>query len=112
MSLNEIAADLTCDTEEFEPATTMELEPETKLPGQFAFPTKAASTSILSDSETNSPVRYHVHSGMLRMARAMGDIGNPVQLAVQEALHANPEYGMYSSRFNVIFKDLFDHLET
>jgi hypothetical protein len=31
---------------------------------------------------------------MLRMARAMGDKGKPVQLAVKEALLNNPGYGM------------------
>jgi hypothetical protein len=30
---------------------------------------------------------------MLRMARAMGDVGKPVQLAVHEALYRNPDYG-------------------
>jgi len=30
----------------------------------------------------------------LRMARAMGDIGKPVQLAVHEALYRNPDYGL------------------
>lgn len=92
MSLNEIAADLTCEPEDFEPATTVIVEEEHQhLPGQYAFPTVPQTRS--SASSTTSP-RYHVHNGMLRMARAMGDVGKPVQLAVQEALHNNPEYGM------------------
>ena len=65
MSLNEIAVDLTCQPEPFEPPT---------VPG------------------TDAPA-YHVHGGILRMARAMGDAGKPVQLAVQEALHNNPDFG-------------------
>ncbi|KAG5639349.1 hypothetical protein H0H81_004070 [Sphagnurus paluster] len=85
MSLNEIAADLTCDDEEFEPATTM--EEEQPVPGQFAFPSMSQSCA-----SSTAPPRYHVHSGMLRMARAMGDVGKPVQLAVQEALYTNPDY--------------------
>ncbi|KAF8075891.1 hypothetical protein FPV67DRAFT_1469670 [Lyophyllum atratum] len=90
MSLNEIAADLTCDAEEFEPATTIISDEEQQpVPGQFAFPSMSQPQS--SASSTNSP-RYHVHSGMLRMARVMGDVGKPVQLAVQEALYSNPDY--------------------
>jgi sn1-specific diacylglycerol lipase len=92
MSLNEIAVDLTCEPEDFEPATTSTSEDEdTPVPGQFTFP----SAPIHSPRETSSTVspRYHVHSGMLRMARAMGDVGKPVQLAVHEALYNNPNYG-------------------
>jgi hypothetical protein len=89
MSLNEIAVDLTCEPEDFEPATTSTSEDEeTPVPGQFTFP----STPIHLPREASSP-RYHVHSGMLRMARAMGDVGKPVQLAVHEALYNNPDYG-------------------
>ncbi|KAG6864389.1 hypothetical protein C0991_009994, partial [Blastosporella zonata] len=87
MSLNEIAADLTCEAEEFEPATTVE-EP---LPGQYTFPSMSQPQS--SASSTTSP-RYHVHSGMLRMARAMGSIGKPVHVAVHEALYHNPNYDL------------------
>ncbi|KAF5372043.1 hypothetical protein D9615_008070 [Tricholomella constricta] len=94
MSLNEIAADLTCDAEEFEPATTTLSEEEQHfLPGQYVFPSMSQLPPRSSASSTTSP-RYHVHSGMLRMARAMGDIGKPVQLAVQEALHNNPDYDL------------------
>ncbi|KAF7433590.1 hypothetical protein PC9H_005551 [Pleurotus ostreatus] len=84
MSLNEIAVDLTCDPEEFEPAITVRLEgDETPVPGQYSIPFPSVAQ--------NRPT-YHVHGGMLRMARAMGDIGKPVQLAVQEALYKNPGY--------------------
>ncbi len=85
MSLNEIAVDLTCDPEDFAPSrTTSSEEDETPIPGQFTFPT--------SSVEPPSP-KYQVHSGILRMAKAMGDVGKPVQIAVQEALHRNPGYG-------------------
>ncbi|KAE9399150.1 hypothetical protein BT96DRAFT_1104199 [Gymnopus androsaceus JB14] len=89
MSLNEIAVDLTCQPEEFEPATTE--EQETPIPGQFHFPKQASASSTSSSMPTK---RYTVHGGMLRMARAMGDIGKPVQLAVHEALYRNPDYGL------------------
>jgi hypothetical protein len=89
MSLNEIAVDLTCEPEEFEPATTsISDDQDTEVPGQFTYP----SPPTHSTREATSP-RYLVHSGMLRMARAMGDIGKPVQLAVHEALYNNPDYG-------------------
>lgn len=97
MSLNEIAVDLTCEPEEFEPASTPADDEETlprhdeaRLPGLLAFPT-AVSTS--ASSESTSGKKYQVHSGMLKMARAMGDIGRPVHLAVHEALTYNLGYG-------------------
>ncbi|KAG6915469.1 hypothetical protein DXG01_011336 [Tephrocybe rancida] len=90
MSLNEIAADLTCDAEEFEPAVTVE-EEVPPLPSQYVFPSMSQPQS--SASSTTGP-RYHVHSGMLRMARAMGGTGKPVQIAVQQALYHNPDYDL------------------
>lgn len=94
MSLNEIAVDLTCEAEEFEPAvTTISEEDEgPSPPGQFIFPTSTPRPVFSDNASTISP-RHHVHGGMLRMARAMGDVGKPVQLAVREALMANPGYG-------------------
>lgn len=90
MSLNEIAADLTCAPEEFEPATTDYSDmAQSPMPGKFEFPSQIP----LSSASSTMNVSYHVHSGMLRMARAMGDVGKPVQLAVQTALHHNPDYG-------------------
>ncbi|PBK73212.1 hypothetical protein ARMSODRAFT_720835 [Armillaria solidipes] len=86
MSLNEIAVDLTCDPEDFAPSrTTTSEQDETPIPGQFTFPTPSV--------EPPSP-KYQVHSGILRMAKAMGDVGKPVQIAVQEALHRNPGYDL------------------
>ncbi|KAJ3756522.1 hypothetical protein EV360DRAFT_47831 [Lentinula raphanica] len=86
MSLNEIAVDLTCEAEEFEPASTTVID--NPFPGHYNFPRQASTSSI------ESPRKYLVHSGMLRMARAMGDVGKPVQLAVHEALYRNPDYGL------------------
>ena len=91
MSLNEIAADLTCEAEFFQPAQTPPRteDDEYPAPGQFKFP------SVKPPHAHHRPAgqRYHVHSGMLRLAKAMGDIGKPVQLAVLEALHTNPDFG-------------------
>ncbi|KAF8629600.1 hypothetical protein AX15_003345 [Amanita polypyramis BW_CC] len=84
MSLNEIAVDLTCEPEPFEPATSYTPHDEPPAgPGHYQFP-------FTSDGPEGPT--YHVHGGMLRMARAMGDVGKPVQLAVQEALHYNPDF--------------------
>ncbi|KAF7331674.1 Lipase class 3 [Mycena kentingensis (nom. inval.)] len=87
MSLNEIAADLTCEEEGFEPATTPPATEDDihRVPGRFVFP----------DAKANAPPthpRYYVHGGMLKMAQVMGGVGKPVQVAVQEALHHNPDY--------------------
>ncbi|GLB33303.1 putative lipase (class 3) [Lyophyllum shimeji] len=91
MSLNEIAADLTCDAQEFEPATTVMCDEEQQpVPGQYVFPSMSQLPHSRASS-INCP-RYYVHTGMLRMACAMGDVGKPVQLAVQEALYSNPNY--------------------
>jgi hypothetical protein len=88
MSLNEIAVDLTCDAETFQPASTPPSrdQDDNPLPGQFAFP--SISEKEVSAEET----KYHVHGGMLKMAKLMGDVGKPVQLAVLDALHHNPDY--------------------
>ncbi|KAF8898150.1 hypothetical protein CPB84DRAFT_1709834 [Gymnopilus junonius] len=92
MSLNEIAVDLTCDPEPFQPATTpvQSEDDDAPVPGQFAFPSILDKDIIPGE---NVP-KYHVHGGMLRMAKAMGDIGKPVHLAVLEALHSNPEFDL------------------
>ncbi|KAJ7590581.1 hypothetical protein C8J56DRAFT_824267 [Mycena floridula] len=126
MSLNEIAVDLTCDSEEFFPGAESptkvddddEEYPESEhspLPGRFQFPTSSTPrrSKIPSfevqpptpdnpepgpsrpkqDSEPSFP-KYHAHSGMYRMAKAMGDIGRPVHTAVREALFHNLEYDL------------------
>ncbi|KIY43107.1 alpha/beta-hydrolase [Fistulina hepatica ATCC 64428] len=106
MSLNEIAADLTCEPAEFTPARTTSQDTSTiRVPGglgvldenatetttRVLFPT--ISTDDI-DTDDGAPVKYHAHSGMLRLAHAMGDIGKPVQVAVQEALHHNLDYDL------------------
>ncbi|KAF6762506.1 hypothetical protein DFP72DRAFT_559729 [Ephemerocybe angulata] len=95
MSLNEIAADLTCEPDWFEPARTPPViedddAPHEGLlfPGQFTFPPKPPSASRTPGT------RYHVHGGMLRLARAMGEVGKPVQVAVKEALSSNPDFDL------------------
>ena len=94
MSLNEIAVDLTCDAETFLPASTPPStdEDDHLLPGQFVFPTISEEVSV---EETTGEPEYHVHGGMLKMAKLMGDVGKPVQLAVLDALHNNPDYGEF-----------------
>ncbi|KIY72562.1 alpha/beta-hydrolase [Cylindrobasidium torrendii FP15055 ss-10] len=94
MSLNEIAVDLTCDVTDFTPARMGAMDP-TPVPGRFAFPTVPEEEGEGdSAKEGAKPETYQVHSGILRMAKAMGDIGRPVQVAVQEALFKNPDYDL------------------
>lgn len=92
MSLNEIAVDLTCEPEPFQPARTPppSEDDDSPLPGQFAFPAVREKEDM---DNLNDDPKYHVHGGMLKMAKAMGDIGKPVHLGVLEALHNNPDFG-------------------
>jgi len=94
MSLNEIAVDLTCEPEPFQPARTPppSEDYDVPLPGQFVFP---AMPEKEERDNLNDDPKYHVHGGMLKMAKAMGDIGKPVHLAVLEALHNNPDFGAF-----------------
>lgn len=98
MSLNEIAVDLTCDSELFEPATTSlhGEEDEPPIPGHFSFPTFQEKEA--AENRSTKP-KYHVHGGMARMAKAMGSIGKPVHLAVQEALYNHPDFGTYLNEY-------------
>ena len=95
MSLNELAVDLTCEPVEFEPASTTSPE---DTGDSIPFPGSSKRTprrrlSILSTISHDRHPKYHVHGGMLRMARVMGEIGKPVHLAVADALTRNPGYG-------------------
>jgi len=98
MSLNEIAVDLTCEPDSFQPASTQPLpsssdesdDEESHIPGTFSFP----SISRNDGTEDDGDSQYQVHGGILKLARAMGEIGKPVHLAVLEALYNNPDYGM------------------
>lgn len=107
MSLNELAVDLTCEPEEFEPATTNfpghseEGDESTnstpRMPSSFPFPTGTFRRfPRMSISSSTSP-RYQVHGGMLKMARMMGGVGKPVNHAVRDALRINPEYELVLS---------------
>jgi len=92
MSLNEIAVDLTCRPEPFQPAQTDSFESvDEEAADSYVW---RQSTSRRKSKMKKQPT-YFVHSGMLRMAKAMGDIGKPVQLAVQEALYNNPGFGEF-----------------
>lgn len=104
MSLNEMAADLTCEPEDFVPAVTTaeELEPISGLPCTFptsneahGLPNSTMKYHFPTDNSPLQPQIYQVHSGMLRMARAMGENGKPVHLAVLDALYRNPDYGAF-----------------
>jgi len=92
MSLNELAVDLTCEPVAFHPAKT-DAETDDTLPRGFSLPNfrhKNSKEHEGSDSENSA---YLVHGGMLRMAKAMGDVGNPVHMTVLSALQKNPTYG-------------------
>jgi len=94
MSLNELAVDLTCEPVEFEPASSTPAD-DHSTDGKIPFPEsgrchRRRRSSLLSLTSHRS--RYHVHGGMLRMARVMGAIGKPVHLAVMDALNRNPDY--------------------
>jgi sn1-specific diacylglycerol lipase len=107
MSLNELAVDLTCEPVEFEPASTSlqsttqdddasDQRASMRMPSHFPFPTTSSfrrfpRRSISSISSLSQP-RYQAHSGMLKMARMMGELGKPVHRAVQDALRNNPDY--------------------
>ncbi|KAI4517556.1 hypothetical protein K525DRAFT_210623 [Schizophyllum commune Loenen D] len=91
MSLNEIAADLTCEPLPFVHAHTPKVDEELEpggIPGNYFFPSKER------EGHPEDGEEHHVHAGMARMARAMGEIGKPVQVAVQEALYRNPDYDL------------------
>ena len=108
MSLNELAVDLTCDPAPFTPASTSPIdyskgdevdesqsEDIRQMPGSLPnnwFEGKGLRPSApVSGSSSKQP--YIVHGGMLRMARAMGDIGKPVHRVVGDALRKNLGYG-------------------
>lgn len=95
MSLNELAVDLTCEPVEFEPASSTVADDhssDAKVPFPESGWGHGRRRSSFLPSTAQRP-RYHVHGGMLRMARVMGEIGKPVHLAVMDALSRNPDYG-------------------
>jgi sn1-specific diacylglycerol lipase len=87
-SINELAVDLTCDPVHFSPATSeQEWHPNEDVPGH-----------LFADEEPHPPKSptddYQVHSGMLKLARVMGERGKPLHSAIRNALKRNPGYGM------------------
>ena len=116
MTLNEVAVDLTCEPEEFEPAcwndynTDAEMARDSgthgaSLQGSQQQPTllvpssqrtirSSSFRSVTSfDEEEKHP--YLVHGGILKMSLAMGGRGGPVFTAVNEALSRNQGYGKF-----------------
>ncbi|KIJ19785.1 hypothetical protein PAXINDRAFT_160496 [Paxillus involutus ATCC 200175] len=95
MSLNELAVDLTCEPVEFEPASSASAEGHHGDKVAFSGSGRRLGRrrpSLMSLSSTDKHPRYHVHGGMLRMARVMGEIGKPVHVAVMDALNRNLDY--------------------
>ncbi|KAL4075580.1 hypothetical protein J3A83DRAFT_4088897 [Scleroderma citrinum] len=104
MSLNELAVDLTCVPVEFVPASSPSGEDKLRtydilgsddLKSLSTTTTKQQGHRIPSSRSvpaSDKRPRYHVHGGMLRMARVMGEIGKPVHRAVADALNRNPDY--------------------
>jgi hypothetical protein len=114
MTLNEVAVDLTCEPEEFEPASSADDEEEEisdnedsntlvgdgMLGSTLHVPNttrKCRSASFMSVNSFEETHRYLVHGGILKMSLAMGAPGRPVFTAVEEALSRNPDYGKYLS---------------
>ena len=88
----EIATDLTCEPQDFEPATSPDddLLPVNHPSVRFFVP--PGPTPNKSSQSYRRPrvflttfPRYYVYGGMARMAQAACDPGKPVQLAVREA---------------------------
>ncbi|KAI9507191.1 alpha/beta-hydrolase [Russula earlei] len=95
MTLNEVAVDLTCEPEEFEPASATAYEghsaknEDDHCDADVDRPRSASFRSVRSFEEDH---RYLVHGGILKMSLAMGAPGRPVFTAVEEALSRNPGY--------------------
>lgn len=111
MSLNELAVDLTCVPVEFIPAfsppgdenihcyDTLRSDDAKVSSTSVEKQQRRRAPSLRSLSSIEKPPRYHVHGGMLRMARVMGEIGKPVHRAVANALNRNPDYGSSTTTF-------------
>ncbi|KAG1715676.1 hypothetical protein ID866_1480 [Astraeus odoratus] len=99
MSLNELAVDLTCVPVEFSPASgssaVNKQMHDTHGDNLLSMNTRQQDhrgPSLNSFLPAEKRPLYHVHGGMLRMARVMGEIGKPVHRAVADALNRNPDY--------------------
>lgn len=124
MTLNEIAVDLTCEPEEFEPACADDDDEEgdyvsdddgdegdqdaddSDIPGSMPSGNllrvpnsrrRLRSASFRSVNSFEEKHRYLVHGGILKMSLAMGGRGKPVFIAVKDALSRNQGYGKSSS---------------
>jgi sn1-specific diacylglycerol lipase len=116
MTLNEVAVDLTCEPEEFEPACWNDDDEErVHLQGGGGDPDRdkesqkqqtllvpssqrtIRSSSFMSVTSFGEEEKhpYLVHGGILKMSLAMGGRGGPVFTAVKEALSRNQGYGEF-----------------
>ncbi|KAF7969412.1 hypothetical protein HWV62_27411 [Athelia sp. TMB] len=106
MSLNELAVDLTCEPVDFEPACADPIGTATEesieqserrrrahswTPSAFQSSLKRLSRQSMVSVASTAP-RHQAHSGMLKMARIMGEEGKPVHRAIRQALRNNPDY--------------------
>lgn len=126
MTLNEVAVDLTCEPEEFEPARAEDddeeedyvsdddgneddLETDDTVSGSMPSGNEQAlrvpssrrrlrSASFRSVNSFEEKHRYLVHGGILKMSLAMGGRNRPVFTAVKEALSRNQGYGKSCSQ--------------
>lgn len=111
MSLNELAVDLTCEPADYiinsngdsssttragysEEVDMGDIDEDGAIPGSL--PQSEKKDHVKENKKTHRNSRSHekfeVHSGMLRMARAMGSKGRPVHVAVRNALRRNHGY--------------------
>lgn len=98
VSLNEIVVDLMAQPKSFYPSQTQDDVDEEQLDApvkqEKRFFAKCFSRTKSKEHKQNRPPSpYFVHSGMLRMAKSMGNVGKPVHVAVCEALRQNPGFG-------------------
>ncbi len=86
MSVNELAIDLACDSWDF------------SLPGLESQTLAESARAAKHENERSSrggsvvPESYKVHSGIWRIALAMGGRGKPAQQATRSALEVNKDY--------------------
>ncbi|KAH9978235.1 hypothetical protein BGW80DRAFT_1286519 [Lactifluus volemus] len=96
VTLNEVAVDLTCEPEEFEPACgDDDGDGNEGEENDHIFEENSGTCPTESQQSVTSfkdKHRYLVHGGILKMSLAMGGRGRPVFTAVEEALSRNPGY--------------------
>ncbi|KAH8080275.1 alpha/beta-hydrolase [Cristinia sonorae] len=107
MSLNELAVDLTCEPAEYiinsssDRPTSFRSYPEEADLGEVDEEVDGGSVPHHTRHEhrrrhraSEEEQKFEVHSGMLKMARAMGAKGKPVHIAVRNALRRNHGYNL------------------